>query len=96
MAEVLVNQYSSVFSKPSTEPPEIEESTQAINNIAITPDEIIEAIEELRFNAASGPDGIPAILLKKCKITLAEALSTFWNKCLEVGITKVLHNPANT
>ena len=86
MAEVLVNQYSSVFSKPSTEPPEIEESTQAINNIAITPDEIIEAIEELRLNAASGPDGIPAILLKKCKTTLAETLSTFWNKCMEVGI----------
>ena len=86
MAKVLIDQCSSVFSKPSTEPPEIEESTQAINNIAITPDEIIEAIEELRLNAASGPDGIPAILLKKCKTTLAETLSTFWNKCMEVGI----------
>ena len=86
MAEVLVDQYSSAFSKQSTEPPKIEKSTQAINNIAITPDEIIEAIEELRLNAASGPDGIPAILLKKCKITLVEALSTFWNKCMKVGI----------
>ena len=85
MAEVLADQYSSVFSKPSTEPPEIDESTLPINNITITPGEIMEAIEELRNNAASGPDGIPAILLKKCKVPLAAALSTFWNKCMEVG-----------
>ena len=99
MAEVLVNQYSSVFSKPSTEPPEIEESTQAISNIAITPDEIIEANEELRLNAASGPDGIPAILLKKCKTTLAETLNILeqmHGSRHHSSFTKVLHNPANT
>ena len=28
---------------------------------------------------------MPAILLKKCKIPLSEALATFWNKCMEVG-----------
>ena len=85
MADILADQYSSVFSKPSTEPPELEESTLPIHNINITLDEIVEAIDELRNNAASGPDGITAILLKKCKNSLAAALTTFWNKCMEVG-----------
>jgi hypothetical protein len=84
MAEVLAEQYSSVFSKPSTDPPEIDESALPINNIIITPVEIMEAIDELRNNAASGPDGIPSILLKKCKNPLATVLTTFWNKCMEV------------
>jgi hypothetical protein len=85
MAEVLADQYSSVFSKPSTDAPDIEINALPINNISITPDELTEAIEELRNNAASGPDGIPAILLKKCKTVLSEALVIFWNKCMEVG-----------
>ena len=85
MAELLADQYSSVFSKPTTEPPEIDDNTLPINNIIITPAEMMDAIDELRSNAASGPDGIPSILLKKCKNTLAKVLSTFWNKCMEDG-----------
>jgi len=49
------------------------------------PKDIEEAIDELKNNAASGPDGIPAILLKKCKHSLAEPLAVFWNQCMETG-----------
>ena len=85
MAEILAEQYSSVFSTPSTNPPSIEDSYLPINNIKISPDEIVEAIDELKASAASGPDGIPAILLKKCKIPLSNALSSLWNKSMETG-----------
>ena len=85
MADILADQYSSVFSTPSTDPPDIEINALPINNISITPDELAEAIEEMRNNAASGPDGIPAILLKKCKTVLSEALAIFWNEYMEVG-----------
>ena len=85
MADILADQYSSVFSTPSTDSPTIEDSNLPINNITIMPDEIVVAIDELRNNAASGPDGIPAILLKKCKHSLAAILTIFWNKCMEIG-----------
>ena len=75
MADILADQYSSVFSKPSTQPPEISDHDPAIiNNIQITPEEMIEAIDELKPSAASGPDGLPAILLMKCKKLLATPL----------------------
>ena len=86
MANILAEQYSSVFSKPSTTPPTIDDPNQSpINNIAITPHELTEAIEELKNSAASGPDGYPAILLKNCKSSLSHPLTTFWNLSMETG-----------
>lgn len=46
---------------------------------------MIEAIDKLSPNAAAGPDGIPAILMKKCKDVLAEPLETIFRKSLETG-----------
>ena len=82
MADLLANQYDSVFSSPSSIPPIIEESSLPINNIVIEKCEIIVAIEELKSSAASGADGIPAILFKKCKQSLSGPLTTFWNACM--------------
>ena len=45
-------------------------------DIAFTECDIVSAIEELSDNSASGPDGTPAILLKKCKNELNLSLSS--------------------
>ena len=68
MAELLAKQYSTVFSTPSNEPPSINYATTTpINNIHISKDEIDQAIDELKPNAAPGPDGVS---LRIAKVTL--------------------------
>ena len=95
MAEILSEQYSSVFSTPR-------HSTMIPANILFPEDpgydpfpslrtvsfsdlDLMEAMEELSPNAAPGPDGFPAILLKKCKESLARPLAKIWQKSLHTG-----------
>lgn len=90
MAEILSSQYSSVFTKPSPSPyHDIEEDTDAptITDIQFTEKDIVDAIDELSNTAASGPDGMAAIFLKKCKNSLCKTLFTLWRDCLDQGIT---------
>jgi len=85
MSEVLSDQYETVFSTPMAcaPPTEQECNVNKLETHIVTEDEIKEAIDELRNNAASGADGFPAILLKQCKDALATPLQIFWNKCME-------------
>ena len=46
-----------------------------------------DAIDELTKNSASGPDGLAAIFLKKCKLAISEPLYHLWRDCLDKGIT---------
>ena len=81
MAELLADQYDSVFSKPTQEPQFLNpNATHTIQEVDITPEEIIEAIKELRPSSASGPDGVPAILLRNCSTELALPLSILWRE----------------
>merc|ERR1712236_138347 len=41
------------------------EDPDDLNDIEVTEKEIIQAINDLDENSAAGPDGVPAILLKK-------------------------------
>ena len=77
IANVFQSQFSSVFSDPHSD--EIEEPSFASPNITtpmaedwfqVQDDEIDAVIGEIKPNSSPGPDGIPAILLKKCKSTL--------------------------
>ena len=45
-----------------------------LTDIVFTEEDIKDAIDELRKSSASGPDGIAAIFLKKCKLSLAKPL----------------------
>ena len=86
-AEMLSKQYASVFSTPcnmngadmKTRP------SHSLNDINFNEDDIVASIDELRINSAAGLFGYPAILLKKCKYTLAKPLYIFWRRCLDVG-----------
>ena len=90
MAELLSNQYASVFSTPRDEShseyeaeDEAEPNPAKLSDIEFDKADIEAAIDELSSNAAAGIDGFPAILLKKCKEALSYPLYMFWRKCLD-------------
>ena len=90
MAYLLSTQYSSVFSEPKDSPYyTVEEDMSAISltDIDFSEQDIIDAIDELKNTSASGPDGIAAIFLKKCKESLAKPLFGLWRKCLDQQVT---------
>ena len=90
MAEILSTQYSSVFSKPFPGPYYLAEERTVIStltDIHFSKHNIIDAIDELSNTAASGPYGIAAIFLKKCKLSLSGPLFQLWRDCIDLGIT---------
>ena len=90
IANLLQNQFSSVFSDPRRT--NISEASFAPPNIKhpfsdemlhFTELDIMKAIEEIKPNAASGPDEIPVLLLKNCKESLAKPIHLLWSRSLE-------------
>ena len=47
--------------------------------------DIMDAIEEIKPNAASGPNEIPVTLLKNCKEAIAEPIHLIWKKSFSSG-----------
>ena len=91
MAEMLSTQYSSVFSTPRSiiSPlnifPETTHIPDGIGDIIFSDDELADAMQELKSNAAPGPDGVPSILLKRCCKVLSPPLATIWRKSVSTG-----------
>ena len=56
-----------------------------VNDIQINPLIIKKIMENLEPTAACGPEGIPAILLKKCAKALYLPLSKLWQKSFDLG-----------
>ena len=92
MADLLQEQFSSVFSDPSS--PDIKDPDfplplighpQTPEDFCIIDDDIIAAIGNIPSNSASGPDGIPAILLKSCAKELCEPIRLIWSESFERG-----------
>ena len=78
IVDMLKTQYESVFSIPDKDrkvenPEEFFNSEEiSLDNVPFNRDDIINMIDSLSAGAAAGPDGIPAILLKKCKYSLVD------------------------
>ena len=92
MANILREQYSSVFSTPQDQPLNPLEFFNSADpskliDIDFSEADFIDAINEISNNASAGPDGFPAILLKKCKETLSTPLYQIWRNCFDNGIT---------
>ena len=90
MAEILSQQYTKVFSKPSDDPSVPSTSDQShlkstLSNMEINEKDFDEAIDELSSTAAAGPDGFPAMLLKKCKSKFLQPLTIIWRQSLKEG-----------
>jgi len=93
MANILKTQYDSVFSSPLTSSVYSEDAKHAIEHlidVEFTATDFQKAIDELSINSSSGPDGVPAILLKKCKTELSGPLATLWRDLLDFGITPAI------
>lgn len=92
IAEILSDQYKSVFSTPQEES-KIENEKEFFNtenpeenhltDIFITDDEVKDAISDMKSSASAGPDGFPAIILKKCSENLSIPLADLFNKSLQ-------------
>ena len=93
MAEILSNQYQSVFSQPIHSNnsqyhlfPDEPLSEVTINQITFSDNELEAAMRDLPSNAAAGPDGFPAILLKRCCSALSSPLAGIWRQSLVEGV----------
>ena len=92
MADILSEQYSSVFStlhSVPVNPDEIFNSTNESHllDFEFSPEDIIKSIDDISSNAAAGPDGFPAIFLKQCKQEIAIPLYNIWREYLDLSIT---------
>ena len=77
LANILQQQFCSVFSdtnNPDKSPPTFTVPPLSSNDteLVFTHDDVIEAISEIKLDSAPGPDGIPAVLLKRCALCLRE------------------------
>ena len=91
-AHLLKKQFISVFSDPSkanwseaTFNPSPIQIPFADEFIEFTIDNIIAAIEKIDQNAASGPDEMPATLLKNCKNSIEIPINLIWSHSLANG-----------
>ena len=91
MADILQDQFTSVFSNPNdpnVKPPDFESPPiEATNGLEfyISDEHIIAAINNISSNAASGPDGIPAVLLKSCPRELCTPIKLIWAESFAKG-----------
>ena len=76
MAEILSAQYASVFSQTKFTDKDLsglfpDELSSPEKNVDIpfTKDELMKAMSDMQPYSAAGPDGFPAMLLKKCSST---------------------------
>ena len=91
----LAEQYSSSFSQPDPKykienPREFfsmndENAGSVLGDIDFTQKSIIDAIKDVKNNAAPGTDRFPAILLKECAEELSEPLYVLWRHSLNNG-----------
>ena len=92
IAEAQKLQYEKVFSKPNNDNKvndpknffKTNENTK-ISNIHFDYMDVRDAIDQLSVNAAAGPDGVPAILLKEARDNLSEPLTLIWTNSLNTG-----------
>ena len=83
----LVSEYHSQFSETSgdNENPFMENDKNDLNDIEFKEEDIEDAIDDLDENSAAGPDGIPAIFLKKTKEVISLPLTLILRKSLDEG-----------
>ena len=98
-SEILRRQFESVYSKPMEEYEEAPDETiastpsETLDDVDFREDDFVRSIADLSTASAAGPDGIPAVLLKKCANSLKRPLLLLWKKSMDSGeIPKELKN----
>ena len=89
MADLLQDQYSSVFSDPDnpdicrTFPNRVLE--EVLENIEFSKQDLIDAIDEIDEHSSCGDHDIPAIVLKRCKDPLSTPIMMIWKESVNTG-----------
>ena len=58
-----------------------------ITDMEFAEEDLIASIDELTQTSSAGPDGVPAVFLKRCKTEIAKPLYLIWRRCLDTGVT---------
>ena len=92
MANLLANQFSSVYSKPDESLPSAEsffsdDDGSEFSSFLLSIKDFLDAIDKTKMNSGAGPDGLPAIFLKKCSLNVVKPLRLLWQKCFDEGKT---------
>ena len=88
-ADILNRQYQYVFTQedPDTKVPDPEGKPYPdMNNILVSEDGVRKLLQKCNPQKATGPDMIPARLLKECAEELAPILAIIYNKSIQTGI----------
>jgi hypothetical protein len=65
--------------------PKLPNIISELNSIIITEQDVVDSLLLIKENFSSGPDKIPAIVLKKCAASLSYSLCSLFNYSLRVG-----------
>ena len=102
MVEMMSEQFSSVFSQPKHplhDPgdlfPDQPSGADTFSDVLFTENDLIEAMNDVSSNSAAGPDGFPAIFLKKSSHVLARPLAMIWRRSMNTGIVPAVCKFAN-
>ena len=90
MADILQNQFCSVFSDPENPNKELydikAEYDKPLTEIKIGLEDINKALKKIKPHSSSTNDDMPAILMNKCCTTINYPLLLIWSKSLESGV----------
>ena len=89
MANILQDQYKSVFSDPTNTDKSTTSNPRTsarINDINFSPSDIEEAIDEIDANSSTTDNDIPATVLKECKEILSYPIFLLWQNSFKNGI----------
>ena len=86
-AEILNRQFDSVFTNEDSKIPDVTDSKSypSMPDIIVTQEGLLKLLQKIDANKASGPDGIPAKILKLCAEELAPSLASIFNKSFSSG-----------
>lgn len=90
IAEKFAEQFNKVFTieNPNDILPTLSDETRidsSLVNVLFTPQNVLQALSNLKKDSSPGPDNIPSIFLHECKETLSLPLSEIMNECINTG-----------
>ena len=63
--------------------PNLNEHKPQITDFIFYHVDLEKAIDKLSSNSVGGPDGFPAILIKKCKLSLSKPIYSLWRESMD-------------
>ena len=86
-ADILVNQFSSVFTQDSSlsMPSVVNSCDTSIGELKITEEGVLKLLRNILKSKAPGPDSIPNRVLKECATQLAPSITVIFQKSVDSG-----------